>query len=401
MMFTKMLKKKLLTQVAVLTAPLVLVGCSSVPDAANPVEWYRSSVEYFSDDEADAAQEAEAQESNEKEMDSSAPSSPKKVESGFKAAPKGKYAEPVTRQGEVVNPLGDEKVMVAEQAPAPKAAPTEPVEAQPLQVTTPTAKEPTNVVDAQSSRPEVVTTQQAQAAQNAQPVQSSGRTQDTRSVSEIFSDNIAQTRPTQTMQQPRTRDTMAYGGHPYETVVVSSSGVDRQSPRYMQPAQNNYASLTSTVQTDARDTMTSAMMMEPSVVKKGRAQSLSGFNPAMFSGSFQVATIQFANGSAKLSSNDIRILKEVVNIHRQQGGVIRVVGHASSRTQTMPVSKHREVNTRMSISRADRVAQELLRLGMTGDRLFVGGVSDTQPLYQEVMPSGEAGNRRTEIFVDY
>jgi len=391
MMFTKMLKKKLLTQVAVLTAPLVLVGCSSVPDAANPVEWYRSSVEYFSDDEAEMSEDAHAQAEEQAEGEV-APSTPKKVENGFRAAPKGKYAEPIMRQGEVVNPLGDKKVMVAEQAPAPKAAPTEPVEAQPLQTARQADKTP------QSSRPQVVTAQQAQKTQSTQ---SSNQMQDRRSVSEIFSDNIAQTRPTQIAQQRQTRDTMAYGGHPYETVVVSSSGVDRQSPRYMQPTQNNYASLTNTVQTDARDTMTSSMMLEPSVVKKGRAQSLSGFNPAMFSGSFQVATIQFANGSAKLSTNDVRILKEVVNIHRQQGGVIRVVGHASSRTQTMPVDKHQQVNSRMSISRADQVAQELLRLGLTGDRLFVGGVSDTQPLYQEVMPSGEAGNRRTEIFVDY
>jgi len=389
MMFTKMLKKKLLTQVAVLTAPLVLVGCSSVPDAANPVEWYRSSVEYFTDDEAEMAEGSQTQEMAEEEVASPAP---KEVESGFKSAPKGKYAEPILRQGEVVNPLGDEKVMVADQAPAPKAAPTHAVESQPLQVSQPSDQ------SAQKSRPQVVTAQQAQQTQATQPANQS---QDPRSVSEIFSDNIAQTRPTQIAPQRQARDTMAYGGHPYETVVVSSRGVDRQAPRYMQPTQNNYASLTNTVQTDARDTMTSAMMLEPSVVKKGQAQSLSGFNPAMFSGSFQVATIQFANGSAKLSANDVRILKEVVNIHRQQGGVIRVVGHASSRTQTMPIDKHLQVNSRMSISRADRVAQELLRLGMTGERLFVGGVSDTQPLYQEVMPSGEAGNRRTEIFVDY
>jgi len=33
--------------------------------------------------------------------------------------------------------------------------------------------------------------------------------------------------------------------------------------------------------------------------------------------------------------------------------------------------------------------------------MYVGAVADNEPVYYEVMPSGEAGNRRAEIYIDY
>jgi outer membrane protein OmpA-like peptidoglycan-associated protein len=186
----------------------------------------------------------------------------------------------------------------------------------------------------------------------------------------------------------------------FGTVVISGNGVMQQPVgNTYQPTQ--FAALNNVMTTDVRDTYAQAMSIEPAVVLNGQALSLNQFNPGMFTGSFQVATIQFGKGSANLTGEDVRILKEVLNIHRQQGGVIRVVGHASSRTRNMTQEQHVAVNEKVSLNRADMVARKLLQLGVTGDRLYVGGVSDSQPLYREVMPSGEAGNRRTEIFVDY
>jgi hypothetical protein len=34
-----------------------------------------------------------------------------------------------------------------------------------------------------------------------------------------------------------------------------------------------------------------------------------------------------------------------------------------------------------------------------GDNILVAAVSDAQPMYYEIMPSGDAGNRRTEIYL--
>jgi len=38
-------------------------------------------------------------------------------------------------------------------------------------------------------------------------------------------------------------------------------------------------------------------------------------------------------------------------------------------------------------------------MGLPAETLEVQAVSDTQPLFLEVMPSGEAGNRRVEIYL--
>lgn len=375
-MFAKTPKKKLLLQAALLTAPMLLVGCSSVPDAANPVEWYRSTVEYFGDDEAEVEKTTPSKMSTTATAAASAPGPKKKIASGFKAAESSQrqYAPSIMRQGDVVNPLGEAQKVAVNEPPAPMAAPSRPVIQTQMANAAPKLK---------------LNTQQRAAVTQPTP------TMDNLSVGEVYAANVSQTRPMNvgaTMNGSQ-MDTM--GNFSFDTIVVSSDGVVRQQQNYK--PQTQVASSSNA----RRDTYSSAMMIEPSVVTQGQAQSLSRFNSTMFSGSFQVATIQFGNGSANLTKEDLRILKEVITIHQQQGGIVRIVGHASSRTRDMAPDAHDKINQKVSLGRADKVARELLRLGMTGERLFVGGVADHQPLYQEVMPSGEAGNRRTEIFVDY
>jgi len=80
-------------------------------------------------------------------------------------------------------------------------------------------------------------------------------------------------------------------------------------------------------------------------------------------------------------------------------GSIKVVGHASSRTPNMPVERHLEVIFQKSQARANAVAQALIRAGVPASKVIVEAVGDSQPIYYESMPRGEAGNRRAEIFV--
>ena len=115
----------------------------------------------------------------------------------------------------------------------------------------------------------------------------------------------------------------------------------------------------------------------------------------------KIATIQFQDGSSSLSGHDRRILGQVVALHRQKGGTVKVVGHASSRTKDMDPVKHKMVNLDISVARADAVVRELVRQGAAAERVQTAAVSDREPVYYEVMPSGEAGNRRTEIYFVY
>ena len=87
--------------------------------------------------------------------------------------------------------------------------------------------------------------------------------------------------------------------------------------------------------------------------------------------------------------------------YRKLGGRLRVIGHASRRTATNDPILHKMTNFQVSAARAERVAKELVKMGIRSDKLFVSSVSDREPRYYEYMPSGEAGNRRAEIFIDF
>ena len=117
--------------------------------------------------------------------------------------------------------------------------------------------------------------------------------------------------------------------------------------------------------------------------------------------SYLAATILFGHGSTALDPSERETLRKIAAEYRKTGGTLRIVGHASSRTTDMRPLQHQLANFQVSVSRAETVAQELARLGVPARVMQVAGVGDSQPVYSEVMPSGETGNRRVEIFVDY
>lgn len=108
--------------------------------------------------------------------------------------------------------------------------------------------------------------------------------------------------------------------------------------------------------------------------------------------------VRFRMGSSSIDANDRRQIAEVVQTYRNRGGAIRVEGHASSRTRDMPPVQHHLVNFDVSLNRANAVASELIRQGVPAEAVFVAAMSDSQPIYYEVMPAGEAGNQRVEIY---
>ena len=182
--------------------------------------------------------------------------------------------------------------------------------------------------------------------------------------------------------------TLPYQGGDLETVVISSSGV--HSGGAFQAAMLN----------PAPSSAPSSQLIPVAVTKMG-AHALAEFDPSKVSQSYKVATIQFNVGSEKISASDRSILQKVSKLQKERGGTLRVVGHASSRTRDMEAVRHKMVNLKMSIDRADAIANTLMRLGVSPATLYVGALSDSDPVYYEVMPSGEAGNRRAEVFIDF
>lgn len=129
--------------------------------------------------------------------------------------------------------------------------------------------------------------------------------------------------------------------------------------------------------------------------------AMSAYDPSAYRVSTHITTVTFPRGSSSLTAADRRALDEVIKLREQYNGVIRIVGHASSRTQDLDPLRHKLANFRISLNRANSVAEALMAKGLPADRLFVGAVSDNEPLYYEVMPAGESGNQRAEIYLDY
>ncbi|HEV8388451.1 MAG TPA: OmpA family protein [Dongiaceae bacterium] len=112
-----------------------------------------------------------------------------------------------------------------------------------------------------------------------------------------------------------------------------------------------------------------------------------------------VGLIYFREGSAKLSPDDRDVLKQIAEMQRANGGVVHVVGHASMRTSGMDYNRHQQANQRISEARANAVAHQLMRYGVPEGAIQTAAAGDSQPLYSEAMPSGEAANRRAEVYL--
>ena len=118
-------------------------------------------------------------------------------------------------------------------------------------------------------------------------------------------------------------------------------------------------------------------------------------------GSNKAAVIYFAVGSARINEEGRAALHKLADYHKKSGGTLRVVGHASNRTKELSAENRELVNFNISFKRARAVADELIRRGVPPAKLEVSARSDNVPVYQEWTPSGEAGNRRAEVFIDF
>ncbi len=114
-----------------------------------------------------------------------------------------------------------------------------------------------------------------------------------------------------------------------------------------------------------------------------------------------VAVIYFGHSSSRLDGKDRAVLRDVVALSRQHGGSIRVIGHASALTAVTDQITHDLTNFEMSLKRANSVAASLIALGADRSQVRAEARSDKQPVYHEFMTTGQAGNRRVEIFLEH
>jgi outer membrane protein OmpA-like peptidoglycan-associated protein len=116
---------------------------------------------------------------------------------------------------------------------------------------------------------------------------------------------------------------------------------------------------------------------------------------------FLSAVIYHSNTQADLSAKDNKALREVARFAKEKGAFVQVVGHASSRTKDMREASHKVANFDLSVLRAEKVRDVLVRNGVSGKRVSIAAVSDTEKIASESMPLQEAVNRRTEVYIRY
>ncbi len=121
--------------------------------------------------------------------------------------------------------------------------------------------------------------------------------------------------------------------------------------------------------------------------------------PVALPAQLQLATIIFAHGSYGLDQRDMEVLRQVARVQRQYGGNLVVVGHSSGRTLQIDPLQHRIVNFQLSLHRANAVALALTRFGVSPENVLVEARGALQPIYLESMATGEAGNRRAEVYL--
>jgi outer membrane protein OmpA-like peptidoglycan-associated protein len=112
----------------------------------------------------------------------------------------------------------------------------------------------------------------------------------------------------------------------------------------------------------------------------------------------EVAVVQFGRASSGLDGTALGVLRDVAAIQRSQGGVVRIVGHASGDSSNADPQRAQEDAYGISLARANAVARQLAALGVPRDRIVVEAASDDQPEYAPITAAAVAANRRAEIY---
>jgi outer membrane protein OmpA-like peptidoglycan-associated protein len=103
------------------------------------------------------------------------------------------------------------------------------------------------------------------------------------------------------------------------------------------------------------------------------------------------AIIRFGDGSSALGSAERDIVRQLVLLHAERGGHIRLVGHASKPAGGMETAQQELVNFNISLDRATAVAEELIRQGVPRNDVMVEAAGDNQA------SSDAAQDRRVDV----
>ncbi|WP_313372183.1 OmpA family protein [Achromobacter animicus] len=114
--------------------------------------------------------------------------------------------------------------------------------------------------------------------------------------------------------------------------------------------------------------------------------------------SFRISNeLLFASGQATLSTAGLDVIKRLAGILNKNDYQVSVEGHSDP----VPIlTKQFASNWELSSSRATSVLRELVRDGVTPQRLRAVGYAETRPIESNDTAAGRAANRRVELIMD-
>lgn len=423
--------RRTMTVLAVVSL-LGVAGCSSVPDAVNPVEWYRGTSEtvggWFGGEKA-----GEVPPDEPKMAGSPGPSTntqyPNLASVPERPTPSTTAAQRETLKQELVADRANARYTDAPAtANAPVRTPAKPVVSAPA--ASAPAPEPQPVASAPAAQPEPRSTvaqaplPQAVASAPASTADTGRLVADPANQSALWpnrpapeipnvtaitrgdvggehervmvSEPTPEALPTRSASATMTRS--APSSQLAERTTYDSAGTaSRAAPPPAEPAVRQTTPPPAAAQTPPpapSATSQSVIVNEDAIDSAPAAVSFSG-QP------YLATTIYFGHGSAQISAAERSELAKIAKTAVANGAAMRVIGHASARTADLDLRSHEVANLTMSLKRANAVADVLIRAGLPADRIRVDALGDSQPEFYEVMPSGEAGNRRVEVILLY
>jgi outer membrane protein OmpA-like peptidoglycan-associated protein len=398
-----------LTTGSLLLSAILLSGCSSVPDYANPVHWYSSTADWISGtpDKPDPNGKTEEPGFPKLSSESRPVLGTNKergdVSKGLSAdRANAKYTQDtLNREGNPTRPLNPDAAVVAKStnpvqhtvtaadAPPPpaktlpptptgaiEALPADPVKPQVTSDDAPPPPAPPARVAAAAPAPVAaapVVLRPPVAPRGPESVEDAYR----RRLSEFSSGTVSPAVPV-ALSMPSaypTAPTAAYAPQltPPGTSVVMGGD---QAIHLIRPSHNKAHS---------------------SRAPQG-TRSLADYNDSGSAASFEVATLAFGEGTSDLSAAERARLKEVATLYRQSGGNVRVFGRSSSPRLDVDPSGNQEANRSLALQRADTVAAELVRLGVPARKIYSGAAPDIQQ--PQLLASASTGES-AEIYIDY
>ncbi|MDE2229850.1 MAG: OmpA family protein [Alphaproteobacteria bacterium] len=349
---------------AVAAAALPLAGCDHVPDAVNPVAWYRDASGASQSDVEDANQRNEANlEAGSKEPYPNLASVPNVPSSATSTKDRQKLVDSLIadRANAKYNNEQLQAGQVASIAPPPA----------PLKLGPPGSSPTTAVSPPQSSPPHAAAPTPVTSAPIA-PV-APAASANTREAAPMESTLTSPTIPTAPKGQvplpPPPPATVTHTPPPAAPAVAAAEpNAPPTAPK-----------------------LTAPPAAAPAGVREGGRPALAMRTPAKAQNviSVSLGDVAFAPGSASLPEAQRSALTEIAGLYRQTHGQIRVVGHAEPGHGT-DAAQQRIAGLDLALDRANAVAQALSKLGVPATDIRI-----------EAAPASTEARSRAEVFMEY